>query len=364
MNDVDELLRRDGEQWRATATGLPRVDWAALPGRRRTVASSWWMVAAAGATAAVVVVLAIVLPSLVGGRSARPLPPLTHRPSPSPVRPPLAGPSSFIALNDHGMVTQVDASTGETRGMSATIEGRAATSLTVTDEGNLGYATFSRPRCQVSVVRFRWTSASTAEDTDAGTVAGAKAEAAAVSPDGHLLALAVAPCGKTSGKGSVSVDDLVVVNLDTHQQRRWTGYPDVSFLSSLQWAPDNTTLSYVVNPCCGGGTDAPRLLDTSAPGTSYVKPAPLPVDVSELGSGLVFWYGGRLAVVQGTEIHALSKTGVAGAVLARGLPADVVSVETDTTGRHLLLDTFQHRLFRYDDGTLTPMPGNWVDAGW
>jgi hypothetical protein len=358
MNDVDELLRRDGEQWRATATALPRVDWAALPGRRRTVASSWWMVAAAGATAAVVVVLAIVLPSMVGGRSARPLPPLTHRPSPSPARPPLAGPSSFIALNDHGMVTQVDASTGETRGMSVSIEGRAATSLAVTDEGNVGYATFSRPSCQVSVVRFRWTSTSTAENTDAGTVAGAKAEAAAVSPDGHLLALAVAPCGKNT-----SIDDLVVVNLDTHQQRRWAGYPDVSSLSALQWGPDNQTLAYVVAPCCGGGSEGPRLLDTAASGSSYVKPTALPVDET-VGNGAVLWYGGQLAVVIGTEIRAMSTAGHVGAVLASGLPADVATVDTDTPGRHLLLTTSQDRLYRWDAGVLTPLPSGWTDAGW
>jgi hypothetical protein len=358
MNDMDELLRRDGAQWRATATSVPRVDWASLPGRRdaRRFASSWSMVTVAGATAAVVVVLAVLAPSWIGRGATghKPLPAPAHQPT----RAPATGPASFVALTDAG-ITLVNARTGDSYGGSVTESGRRATALAGTDDGNLGYATFTHPKCEVAVDRQRWMTPYNAEGTQAATISGAKADGIAVSPDGHLLAISVVRCGKNT-----SVDDLVVVNLDTHQQRRWTGYPDVSFLSAFQWAPDNTTLSYVVNPCCGGGTDAPRLLDTSAPGTSYVKPAPLPVDVSQIGSGLVLWYGGQFAVVQGTEIHALSKTGIVGAVLAKGLPADVVSVDTDSTGLHLLLVTSQHRLFRYDGGALTPLPGTWVDASW
>lgn len=361
MNDIDEVLRRDGEQWRATATSVPRVDWAALPGRRRsrTFASSWWMVSVAGATAAVVVVLAVLAPSWIGrGASGhKPLP--AHQPSPTPTVAVAGGPASFVALNDTGMVTLVNARTGDTYGMSVTEQGLRATALAVTGSGNLGYATYSHAHCQVGVHRYRWASPYYSEGTDAATVAGAKADAIAVSPDGHLLAISVLRCGKNS-----SIDDLVVVNLDTHQQRRWTGYSDVSFVGALQWAPDNATLSYVVNPCCGGGTDSPRLLDTTAPGTSYVKPPQLAVDVSQIGSGLILWYGGRLAVIEGTEIHALSRAGVVGAVLGAGLPNDVTSVRSDSTGLHLLLATSQHRLFRYDSGVLTPLPGNWVDAGW
>lgn len=352
MTDLDELLRRDGGRWRTTATTPPRVDWSALPSRRRTSNLSWLL---AAATAAVVVVLAILVPTWLDRGTSAPAP--AHRPSRSPVPKPLSGPASFIALG-HAGVTQVDALTGQSRGMSVTESGRRATALAATDDGNVGYATYSEPGCHVNVARYRWTSPSTSESSDAATVAGAKGEAVAVSPDGHLLALSVLPCN-----GNGSVDDLVVVDLDSHQQRRWTGYDDVSFLSGFQWGPDNQTLSYIVNPCCGGGTDGPRLLNTSAPGSSYVKPRALPV-LEAVGSGVALWYGDQLAVVTGTEIRSLSRAGRIGAVLARGLPSDVAAVDTDRTGRHLLVTTFGHKLFRWDDGVLTRLPGSWVDAGW
>jgi len=358
MTDLDELLRRDGERWRTTATTPPRVDWSALPSRRRTANLSWLM---AAATAAVVVVLAILVPTWLDHGTSAPAP--AHRPSPSPSPAPapapksLGGPASFIALN-HAGVTQVDALTGETHGMSVTEAGRHPTALAATDDGNVGYATYSESGCRVRVDRYRWTSSHTSEGTDAATVAGMKGEAIAVSPDGHLLALSVMPCN-----GNGSVDDLVVVDLDSHQQRRWTGYDDVSFLSGFQWGPDNQTLSYIVNPCCGGGTEGPRLLNTSAPGTSYVKPRALPVP-EEIGRGVVLWYGDQLAVVMGTEIRSLTRSGQVGEVLARGLPTDVADVDTDRTGRHLLLTTFGHKLFRWDDGVLTRLPGGWVDASW
>lgn len=356
MNDVDDLLRRDGERWRTTATAVPRVDWAALPSRRRQVfGPSWWMVPVAGAAAAVVVALAVAGPSWIGhgGTGHKPLPAPAHRPSPAPT----TGPASFVALDKDG-ITLVNARTGESYGESVSESGSRATALAGSDGGNLGYATFSHPHCRIDVVRYRWTSPTTSESTDAATVAGAKADAIAVSPDGHLLALSVVPCGKNT-----SIDDLVVVDLDAHLQQRWTGYRDVSSLSALQWAPDNKTLSYVVTPCCGGGSEGPRLLDTTARGSSYVRPAPMPVGES-VGSGLVLWYGGQLAVVIDTEIRALSPTGGPGAVLARGLPADATSVESDGTGHHLLVTTQRNRLYRWDDGVLTALPGGWVDAGW
>jgi hypothetical protein len=343
MTDLDELLRRDGEAWRATATTPPHVDWSALPSRRRTSNLSWLM---AATTAAFVVVLAILVPTWLDRGTSAPAPAHRPSPSPSPASKPVGGPASFIALN-HAGVTQVDALTGESRGMSVSEEGRHPTALAATDDGNVGYATYSEPGCRVNVDRYRWTSKSTSEGTDAATVVGAKVEEIAVSPDGHLLALSVLPCN-----GSGSVDDLVVVNLDTHQQRRWTGYDDVSFVSRLQWGPDNQTLSYIVNPCCGGGTDGPRLLDTTAPGTSYVKPRAMPV-LEAVGSGVALWYGNQLAVITGTEIRSLTRSGRIGAVLARGLPNDVASVTT-----------FGHKLFRWDDGVLTRLPGGWVDASW
>jgi len=357
MSDVDELLRRDGEQWRATATHVPRVDWAALPGRRRAWTSPWLMVTATAMTAAVVLVLAVLVPSMLDGGSKAHLPPV-YRPSPSPAATPLGGPESFIALAPAG-VTQVDARTGVTRGMSATESGRHPTALAVADDGNVGYATYSRPSCQVSVDRYRWTSRHTSETTQAAVVSAAKADEVAISPDGHLLALSVVPCSKPNG----DVDDLVVVDLDSHEQRRWTGYGDVSGLGGFQWGPDNRTLSYVVNPCCGGGTEGPRLIDTTAPGTSYVKPRVLPVP-EEIGRGVVLWYGGRLAVVMGPEIRAMTRSGAIGDVLADGLPANVATVDTDRTGRHLLVTTVFDKLFRWDDGVLTPLRGDWVDAGW
>jgi hypothetical protein len=356
MTDADELLRQDGERWRATATTPPHVDWASVPARRRKFASPWWMAVGAAATAAAVAALAIVVPSVLNGRGSAPAP--AHRPSPSPRTHALGGPASFIGITRAG-VGQADARTGESRGMSVSEQGRRETALAVTDDGNVAYATYSHPRCTVGVHRYRWMSTTSSEGTDAATVAGIKGDAVAISPDGHLLAVAVQPCNRPKD----SVDDLVVVNLDTHQQWRWTGYPDVSFVSRLQWGPDNQTLAYVVAPCCGGGSEGPRLLDTSAAGRSYLKPHPLPV-AETVGNGLVFWFRGQLAVVAGSEVRALTTSGSVGAVLAGGLPADVVSVHPDRTGSHLLLTTQEGRLFRWDDGTLTPLRGHWVDAGW
>lgn len=364
MTDVDDVLRRDGDHWRATATHVPQVDWAAVSRRRRrTFGSPLLMIVATAATAAVVVVLAILVPSMVGDGSPKPLPAPAHQPSPSPAPKSLGGPASFIALNAAG-VTQVDARTSTTRGMSTTESGRHPTALAVTDDGNVGYATYSEPGCRVGIDRYRWTSDHTSETTRAATVPGAKADEIAVSPDGHLLALSVVPCTKPQhAVRAADVDDLVVVDLDAQLQDRWTGYDDVSGLGALQWGPDNRTLSYIVNPCCGGGTEGPRLLDTTAPGTSYVKPKTLAVDTS-IGNGIVLWYDGRLAVVMGSEIFAMSRSGQLGAVLASGLPDDVVTVDTDSTGRHLLVTTRDNRLLRWDEGVLTPLPGDWVDAGW
>jgi len=354
MTDLDELLRRDGERWRETTSVTPHIDWSALHRPQRTHQASWSMVAVAAVTAAVVVVLAIVVPSSLHRRSSTPAP--AHKPSPQA----LGGPSSFIAINHDGRVEQADARTGETRGMAVDEEGRRATALAVTDSGNLAYATFSRPRCTVNVLRYRWTSLTGAEATDAATVAGIKADAEAISPDGHLLALAVQPCNRRPD----AVDDLVVVNLDDpHLQRRWIGYDDVSFLSGLQWGPDNHTLAYVVTPCCGGGSEGPRLLSTGAAGASYVKPMQLSIP-EMVGRGVVFWYAGQLAVVMGTEIRAMSPIGAIGKVLARGLPDDVVTVQPDSTGLHLLLTVQSGKLVRWDDGVLTTLRGTWSDAGW
>ena len=360
MTDVDELLRRDGQRWRDDTTMTPQVDWAALTAPHRTPRASWWMVVATAATAAAVVALAILVPSWLDRRSSAPTP--AHRPSPlpSPSIHVLGGPASFVGIRSDGSVAQGDARTGEWRGMAVSEEGRQATALAVTGSGTFAYATFSEPRCQINVHRFHWTSTTTSEGTDAATVAGIKADAAAISPDGHMLALAIQPCTRPKD----SVDDLVVVNLETRHQRRWTGYADASFLSGLQWAADNKTLAYVVNPCCGGGTEGPRLLDTTAAGTSYVQPRPLPIDET-VGNGIVLSYGGQLAVIMGTEIRALSTTGSVGQVLGRGLPADVVTVRTTSAGLHLLLTTQSGKLYRWDyDGTLTPLSGHWLDAGW
>jgi hypothetical protein len=354
MTDLDELLRRDGEAWRATATTPPRVNWSALPSRRRTPNLSWLV---AATTAAVVVALAILVPTWLDRGTSGRAPAYRPSPSSSSAPTPPGGPASFIAL-DHAGVTQVDALTGESRGMTVSEAGRHPTALAVADDGNVGYATYSETGCRVNVLRYRWTSRTGAQAIDAAKVDGVKVEAVAVSPDGHLLALSVLPCN-----GNGDVDDLLVVDLESHQQRRWTGYHDVSGLGALQWGPDNQTLSYIVNPCCGGGTEGPRLLNTSAPGTSYVKPRALSVP-EEIGRGVVLWFGDQLAVVMDTEIRSLSRSGQVGAVLARGLPNDVAMVDTDRTGRHLLLTTQTNKLYRWDDGVLTPLAGAWVGAGW
>jgi hypothetical protein len=357
MTDVYELLRRDGAHWRDTATIPPRVDWAGLPSGRRTARPSWWMVTVTAAAAAGVAALAILVPSLLDRGTGTPAP--AHRPNPAPSAHTLGGPASFIALTSGG-VEQADARTGESRGMAVSESGRRETALAVTDDGNVGYATYSHPRCQVVLHRYRWTSPTTSEGTDAATIAGAKADAVAVSPDGHLVALAVEPCTQSSRN---LVDDLVVVDLESQQQRRWTGYADGSSLSGLQWGPDNQTLAYVAAPCCGGGSEGPRLLDTTAAGRSYVRPRPLSIDQT-VGRGLVFWLRGRLAVVMGSDVRALTTAGTIGPVLATGLPANVVAVRSDRTGAHLLLTTQDGALLRWDDGIVTRLPGRWRDAGW
>lgn len=354
MTDVDELLRRDGARWRDTATIPPRVDWTSIPSGRRVHRPSWWMVGVSAVAAAAIAALAILVPSLVNGNNGTATP--VHQPGPHA----LGGPAHFMAISTDGSVGTVNARTGITLGMFSREAGSRATALAVTNDGNLGFATFSQPSCKVSVLRQRQTSATTADETQAATVAGVKAHAIAVSPDGHKLALAVEPC-----VGRSDVDDLVVVDLQTDLQSRWTGYSSDSLLTGLQWAPDNRTLAYNVKHCCGVMPEQPRLLDTGTYGTSYLTPTPL------RGANMAFWYRGQLAAVVDSEttpnqadIRALSTNGILGGVLARGLPGDVVGVRPDRTGVHLLLTTKSGKLLRWDDGVVTPLQGHWTDAGW
>jgi hypothetical protein len=370
MTDLHDLLRDEGERWRAEQPSPAAVDWAAVTGgqswrsRRALVALS----------AAAAVALAVVVPwRIAADRHQVAPPPPVGSISPTPEQTtnvPAGGPRFFLALRG-GDIYQVDARTGEPTGMSLGVPHRRLTALGVVD-GTTGFAAYSAPDCHVRVLRYHWRSTHYSAATDAVSFSGGRVDEIAVSPVGSHLAMSVGVCGSTSAY------ELVVANLADGTVRRWHGYgggDEVSYVTRLHWSPDSTTVSSVAVPCCGGGYDGTRLVDTTAPGDSYISQAVVvPEYAPKLGvySPLVWWHG-RLAVLVDGDLRAVgisSPTGVGasrhvgrvGEVLATGFPRDVSRVSIAPDDRVLVQSG--DSTYRWDHGVLSPVAGRWTQPGW
>jgi len=279
--DVDRLLTSAGDSWRDGHAHQAAVDWAAVTGRRRRVTVRFAVVATAAVAAAVAVVVPVVV-----SRHATSSPTPGHRPTPAPTPTPSASswptpppqaagaPAWFFALS-RGRIARIDARSGTLLG-AASITGHRVMAIGSSPDGRIGYAATRLAGCRLRI---------NADDLtgrvetwrDVATVNGRLRIAAsdgggiAVSSDGTKLALAVEECGT-----KLDAEDLVVVDTATGTSRRWLGYrnpdgsADISYLDRLTWSPDGRYLASVGIPCCGGGYDGTRLVDTNAQGASYV----------------------------------------------------------------------------------------------
>jgi hypothetical protein len=81
--------------------------------------------------------------------------------------------------------------------------------------------------------------------------------------------------------------------------------------------------------------------------------------------GPVFWWHGQWVTAYDGAIRAVSKAGGLGRALAAGLPSsgEVDSVSSTPSGEHLLL-TDQGTTYRWDNGGLTRVKGEWAQPAW
>jgi hypothetical protein len=364
-HDLDARLRDHGATWRADNHGRPGVDWTAATASHRSKLTSF-----AVAGVAVAVAAAVVVPlTLTAGSATHTRPQPANRPGAAPgskSEPASAragAPKAFVAISGKSVVVVGGPDGGSGFRPSSSYAVADATSPNT----SVAYGAFPLGGCRTSVQQETVSTVS-----DVATLAGGQPVPAsqgasmAVSPDGTKLALEVS----TRSHGSHPCngpEQLVVVNLRTHAVRRWNGHPQVSFIGNLQWAPDSRHLAYLASACCGGGADGTRVMDTTAPGTSYVtQPVVLPaVTGTGRAYGPVFWWHGRLSTIVSGILRVLNGHGGVGSVEASGFPADQIdSVSSDPTGGHLLLGNLGGATYRWDNGSLSLVPGRWVQPAW
>jgi hypothetical protein len=345
-DDIDRRLREHGAAWRDANSGRPGVDWDAVtrPSRRRI-----WLATGAVALAAAAIIVPLAVTA--GNQTpAAPLPVAHHSsspaPSPSPTTFPMTSnaPSGLFAIRS-GTLYYDSLDSG--RDLEGTRPAKAAIlSAGSSPDGLVAYTALEVAGCRTEIdetyVRF------------ASHGAGDSKLALAVATRSH---------GKYPCNGP---EQLVVVNLHSNAVRRWNGHAQISFVGSLEWSPDGRHLAYMAAPCCGGGSDGSRVMDTAAPGTSYItQPVVLPqYTSSDRPYGPVFWWHGNLMTVLGGALRVLDGHGGVGQVEGRGLPTgEIDSVSSDPTSDHLLV-TDDRDTYRWDNGHLSRVDGTWIQPSW
>ncbi len=187
----------------------------------------------------------------------------------------------------------------------------------------------------------------------------------AVSPDGATVAIAGGcPAGSLELRSAA----------DGRLLHRWTEAPFAhdNGLFGLSFSPDGRRLAFLYNPCCGGGTDGVHVLDTTAPGTSYLGAklidqyvgSPVPTD---LQTGEPGWLDATHVVVarsgpRSSDLVSLDATAPRTPPRALSpLPVTsghVLNVRSGATSGHLLVegsDACCGLVYRYDGGVLRPL---------
>jgi hypothetical protein len=366
-DDLDTRLRDHGTSWRQANQDRPGIDWDAVTTVRRSKA---WLAVAGVSVAAAAVIIPVVL-TVGGGSSSRPRP--AKHPSPSPTSERAGAPSGFFALHN-GFLDYVGLTTGGEGGGHP--QHSPGLEVGARADGSMGYGAFPMSGCKTEIDKI-------ALVTDAQHPTGAIIQSTvttilggapviqsdglgiAVSPDDTKLAMVLSTVREVNGKKNCSgPEQLVMVNLVTHAVRRWNGSSTLSYLERLQWAPDSERLAYLAPPLCCHSVAMYRVLDTSAPGSSYSAPPPvLPVFDGHHDFGPVFWWHGQMVATNNDSLYLLNGHGGVGAAVARGFPTELDSVSSDPTGDHLLLSS-RDVTYRWDNGYLSVVKGNWSQPGW
>jgi peptidyl-prolyl cis-trans isomerase B (cyclophilin B) len=98
----------------------------------------------------------------------------------------------------------------------------------------------------------------------------------AVSPDGKTLAYTVAKTVDNQGVGPTCDDaDLVLLDVVSGHERRWTGEPGSGVIGQLAWSADGRHLAFESTVCCDATATLHDLAVASDPGPVARVPAPL-----------------------------------------------------------------------------------------
>jgi hypothetical protein len=251
MNDLENLFRSAATLGESThpvpGDVLARLERARADRRRRRLAGL------AVPLTVVAVGAAVVLPRL--GREPR-RPPATAQPD--------AMPAAFVGIHA-GRAGEYGTATGDL----------------LRDLGPAAAVTGGRGRV--------WVSATTGCSSVVHPVGGDDAEAfsvssrvpaLALSPDGRSLAYAAErPVeGVTEIGAECGSADLVLRELATGAERRWTAAPGSGTIAQLAWSPDGTSLAFETVVCCDASVTIHVLATDAAPGAVRDVPAPVQVD--------------------------------------------------------------------------------------
>jgi hypothetical protein len=396
MNDLEleRQLRDRGTSWRTANHDRPGVDWDAVTAPRRHGRRTWYAVAGTAVAAA-----AIIIPlALAGGSSlgSKPLSPAAAR----------KGAPRALVLISQGRVTFQDGpgSIGvwpSRKRPVAAIGVGPSHEITYTASPLSGCRTLlDRAAPHIGVMRGVPSfdvSLKTVQIVAGGPASSTTlslAPAMAVSPDGTKLAMVMVPPNPAHSTSTVHVsgcngpEEIVIVNLTTGSVERTHAQGVDERVGSLAWSPDSRQLAFEVTPLCGdkvatlsscNGLAAlgAHVMDTSdqlrgldqAP---EVLPYRSDISTDTPYDGNVFWWHGQLATIQGGKLRALDGQGGLGRTLAKGFPANVLAVSSDSSGDHLLVQagsivvaengntgtiTATAATYRWDRGVLAPVIG-------
>lgn len=395
--DIDTQLREYGLAWREGNADRPAVDWDAVLVDRRPRRRGWFIAAAA--------VAAVAIPLLIADLS-------TSKPGPIPGSQPLppklvaerGAPPGFFALAQsvHGPIEAVFRTPASDIGVRRRHYPPVAIAAGPLER--VGYTANRVSGCRTTIDRLMFLPSNGVRAARINNVhvwafgGRVRPVAMAVSPDGSKLAMVLTPGLRPLGAGSAGApppytcntghEAIAVLDLRTYAVRQWSDDHRTA-LRSLQWSPDNGHLAFASTPCrsCHGQLReaGSYVLDTSQLGRSLASARlALPAFPSQIAltdgynypAEPVFWWHGKLVAVVGRTLRQLDGRGGLGALVARNLPLNITSVSSDPTGNHLLLWTHppastgfvpQRPLpttYRWDNGVLSPVKGNWTQPGW